>query len=897
MKNWLRMLSVALMAGALLGACSGDDGATGPAGPAGPAGPPGPVAGNTVNVANLTAEEWAALTIVGQVTKTTVASPTTVNFKLADAAGRPIIGIGKNTSTSGTVTTYSNIRFDLSKLVLGTAGSPDEWISYIVQDNAGAPTRPTTDQNGKLVDNGDGTYVYTFARDIPKVKDQVAAATVPSTSNKADLGDLTFDPNAQTRLIIQISGSNLGVSLENAANVVFDFIPATGATIAPADLKKDLVDIKACNACHEKLAFHGGGRVDVQYCTTCHTSQRAFGQPRVVSTNLAFPTVTETKTVNATTGITSYSYSPNTYVADGEVLGHFNVMVHKIHQGGTLRKSNYNYAGVPFERLNFSMLDNGQRMCTVCHDPALATKASQAFSDPSRRACGACHDGINWATGGGTTLGGDTGGHIGRGQADDSLCKACHQEATTRVDHRTVNLTKNNPAVTDGLANFTYEIRSATIDADNNLLIEFRILRAIAPSTTTTPVSFKAAAACVADPLEGFTGSPSFLLAYALPQDGITKPADYNNLGRAQAQPRSVSIANLLTTGTTVVSPCTGSTPPNPNAVNGDLTAGSNGYYIARIKGPGGSWAIPAGATMRSVSLQGYFTQVTPAEARHTISVVKSVTGDAVRRKVVDATKCANCHEWFEGHGGNRVIGKETGANAELVCVVCHVPGLATSGRRIPDTGTSGTPPAPIGMLNYAWTADDKFILREWGLMDSTNTFIATTNIALGLPVVTNNFKEMIHGIHAGRDRVVPFQNARDRTTVKVLLDFRRMDFPGVLSNCEGCHGTGSNFSPYNTVPTNALMSVFESRSDAYVATPTPALAGTSLNTANPQDTVQTPFGGACAACHDSSAAKAHMTQNGSRLNVNRNSVGVIAESCQVCHGPGSEWDAAKVHK
>ena len=39
------------------------------------------------------------------------------------------------------------------------------------------------------------------------------------------------------------------------------------------------------------------------------------------------------------------------------------------------------------------------------------------------------------------------------------------------------------------------------------------------------------------------------------------------------------------------------------------------------------------------------------------------------------------------------------------------------------------------------------------------------------------------------------------------------------------------------------------------------------------------------------------MQQNGARLNVNRNSVGVIAESCQVCHGPGAEWDAASVHK
>ena len=268
------------------------------------------------------------------------------------------------------------------------------------------------------------------------------------------------------------------MNLENPANVVYDFIPATGATIPPADLKKDLVDIKACNGCHQALAFHGGGRIDVQYCTTCHTSQRAFGQPRVVSTNLAFPQVTETKTVNATTGLTSYSYSPNTYVADGEVLGHFNVMIHKIHQGGTLVKSNYNYANVPFERLNFSMLDNGQRMCTVCHDPALATKASQAFSDPSRRACGACHDGINWATGAGTTLGGDTGGHVGRAQADDSLCFACHSEAATRVDHRTVNLTKNNPSVTDGLVNFTYLIDSATVDASNNLKIVFAIQQA-----------------------------------------------------------------------------------------------------------------------------------------------------------------------------------------------------------------------------------------------------------------------------------------------------------------------------------------------------------------------------------------------------------------------------------
>jgi len=803
-----------------------------------------------VSIADLTPEQWSSLTIVGQVTKVTIASPPVVEFKLANGNGYPIVGIGKNTSTSGGVTSYSNIRFELAKLTLGQAGSPDEWISYLVQDNAGAPTRPTTDQNGTLVDNGDGTYVYTFARDVTKVKDQVAAATVPPGSDKADLGDLTYDPSLQHRLIIQISGSNAGATLEAPVNVVYDFVPATGAPIPPADLKKDLVDIKACNGCHQALAFHGGGRVDVQYCTTCHTSQRAYGRTKVTSTNGDFPALTETKTVNATTGITSYSYSPTLYVGDGDVMGHFTTLIHKIHNGASLVKTNYNYANVAFNNKAFSMLDEGQRMCTVCHDPALATKAEYAYSQPSNKACGACHDGTNFRTG--LANGPNGTDHIGRAQADDSACVLCHSAAQTKVDHRTVNLTKHNQAVTDGLVSFTYLIDSATVDASNTAKIVFAIQQQTAPSTTKTFATL---------PLSSnFTGGPSFLLAYALPQDGIATPADYNNLGRSQAQPASVSLASLIAT----LKP-----------------ASKAGYYEATIAN-----AFPAGAKMRAVALQGYWTQVSPAAARHTISVVKTVTGDTARRQVVDATKCANCHEWFEGHGGNRVIGVETGANAELVCVTCHVPGLATSGRRIPDTGANS-------MTTYAWTAADKAILQEWGLMDSAGQFYKTTNIALDLPVVTNNFKEMIHGIHAGRERVVPFQDARDRNTVKVLLDFRRMDFPGVLGNCEGCHKANT----YSSVPSNALVSVFESRNDAYVATPSPAGAGASLATANAKDVVQTPFAGACAACHDNGPAKSHMTLNGAKLNVNREDVGTIGESCQVCHGPGADFDAAKVHQ
>ena len=183
-----------------------------------------------------------------------------------------------------------------------------------------------------------------------------------------------------------------------------------------------------------------------------------------------------------------------------------------------------------------------------------------------------------------------------------------------------------------------------------------------------------------------------------------------------------------------------------------------------------------------------------------------------------DAQKCAGCHEWFEGHGGNRVYETQ-------VCVACHVPGLATSGRGIPDT-----------LLNtWSFNIAETRILTDWKF-DKT-----LVNAALKFPVTTNNFKDMIHGIHAGRDRVTPFQDARDRSGSGViqLLDFRRMDFPGKLNNCETCHvtATGST-ATYNTIPTGSLVSTYESIDDAYAAaiaggTAAPADAKRSLATAS----------------------------------------------------------------
>ncbi len=888
------MLAIAL-AGCGGGGDSGDTAVTPP--PASGGGTPStgvsvkvtvpPPGGTPIDAAALTPAEFAALAPTGAVTSVSIASPPVVTFQVTDASNRGIKGLGfTSQNATAKLPGLSNMAFAMAKLV---PGSPSKWVSYMVTASptttAGeTPRSPTTDNIGTLVDNGDGTYKYTFYRDITKVKDMVASASLVAPNVAADLGDLTYDPAKLHRLAIQVGGNARGTGTNTAngansgvtavpmgapANIVFDWYPATAKVAAATDTdQREVVAISNCNECHGSLKLHGS-RVDTRYCVVCHTDQLKYGNTNVASTAGKFPALTETATVDPVTGITSYRYSPATNIADGEVSGNFTTLVHKIHMGKELVKQNYNFANVAFNNKGFSMLGGGQKMCTKCHDNTKAAQADNWKAKPSRLACGACHDGINWTTGAGTTLAdkaeglGKTSGHLAGKQLDDANCAICHTPALLVEYHQTDNVTKHNPTVKAGLKNISYEIKSAAVDAaTNKTTVVFRVLVDGAPAT------FKAPAAAMANPLDGFTGSPGFLLAYATDAtatDGIKAPADYTNSGNKQAQPTSVSIANLLDTTKTA---------------DGSLSApDASGYYTATLLGTG-TKKFPAGSTMRAVALQGYFTQVSPAVARHAISVVKEVTGDAVRRKVVDPEKCASCHEWFEGHGGNRVYQTQ-------VCVTCHVPGLATSGRQIPDST----------MNTWTFTAELQKIVDFWKF-DKTKV-----NAALALPVTTNNFKDMIHGIHAGRDRVNPFRDARDSTSrgEVTLLDFARMDFPGQLNNCETCHISGT----YSSVPLSALPSTYETIDAAYDAgiaggAATTVLAKNALSTtaANGTDHVTTPFAGACVSCHDSSAAKSHIKLQGGQVQANRNTVGAVAtESCVTCHGPGKSEDPAVVHR
>ncbi len=338
-------------------------------------------------------------------------------------------------ASSAKFASYPNLAFSLAKLVPGTPahGNPSKWVSYIVttvETNSAvpAPQRPGTDNTGTLVDNGDGSYKYTFYRDIPGIKAAVAAmaasaVAASANNNVADLGDLTYDASLTHRLTIQFSGNApgtgtntptgatsaiAGVPLKKPYDAIYDFIPATGAKVTATDFSRDIVANTNCEACHRKLggipglssaedaaAFHGGGRNNVQYCAVCHTDQRKYGRAEATATlNGAV------KTFTPATG--------NAYKVDGRAIGNLPNLIHKVHASKLLVHKNYDYADV---KLNEPTYPQDIRNCTSCHDGSTTVSRTTKTKDgnnwkkvPTALACGSCHDGINFATGTGVTL-------------------------------------------------------------------------------------------------------------------------------------------------------------------------------------------------------------------------------------------------------------------------------------------------------------------------------------------------------------------------------------------------------------------------------------------------------------------------------------------------------------
>ncbi len=831
-KQWKKIsviISFLAMIALALSGCSGSDGSAGPAGPTGPTGPTGPIGPAGQNVTNFTAQNvdfLSTTTYTGTITSVSIASPLVVEFRIVDGNGDGVEGLEKPVGTS---TSLNNLRFTVAKLVPGTNGSLDKWVSYEIGATFAANNHEKVAAN--LTPLGNGNYRYTFSRDIKAVS------------------DVTYEPTLTHRVGIRFSGAIPGTSIQMKNSIAFtkDFVPAGGTVRL-----HEVTTKAACLECHGTFEGRSGGHLayaDPKMCVLCHTDQWRKG-------------ATESTIIG--TVITPPAGTKNTDIVRGEALLNFIEMIHKAHMGTNLTLTGYahnNGNWLPNEMAYPQEVTN----CRKCHkESAAAPQGDNWKNNPSRLACGSCHDGINWTTGS---------GHVGGPATSDALCYVCHDPVSIdTLYHVTINATPNNPSVPAGATNFTYEISSLTVNASNQPVVKFRIMAVTPPATTATAVKFNVVSGT--NPLSGFTGAPSFLVAYAMPQDSITAPADFNNLGNGVlgAQPVSVSIAKLCDTSITA-SGTTGS--------QGSMTGpDADGYYTATLNGPattiresvyGATTAtavtatqtvqgivkgtaltsvgmlaspampanparFPAGAKLRTVALQGYFTQVSPALARHAVMVTKSVSGEA-RRSVVDSAKCAQCHEYFEGHGGNRNYNMDG-------CTLCHNPNLSSSGTIVNDPTT---------------------------------------------PEATQNLKDMIHSIHAAEMRTTAYRHTRSKSGANTVYDWSDVVYPNLLYRCEACHKPGT----YVAVPAGALPTTD--------VTPATALLGSTvfysrISLPNPTDIVISPYSAACVSCHDSSLAKGHMATNGGVINEVRTAFTAGTEQCAICHGAGRSEDAAAVH-
>jgi len=295
------------------------------------------------------------------------------------------------TNDGGTAITdleAGNVRFVISKLQASPLGNlTGNWQSYINQIETAGSVGPGVEdklqatyerEEANFVNNGDGTYQYTFATDISNLPGDVIAQA------ETEGLDLSYQPARTHRVSMQFDGA------PGKANPYYDWVPATGATSGIFTM--DIAATANCNNCHDPLAIHGGGRREIQYCVACHNAG-------------------------------------STDANSGNSVD-MKVMIHKIHRGASLPSvqagGEYAIWGFRDSKHDYSTLHYPQdiRNCVNCHagtgtgagrdDLVLTAQGDNWAEYASPAACGSCHDSAGAQ------------GHINNQEATD--CASCHSE-------------------------------------------------------------------------------------------------------------------------------------------------------------------------------------------------------------------------------------------------------------------------------------------------------------------------------------------------------------------------------------------------------------------------------------------------------------------------------------
>ena len=518
-----------------------------------------------------------------------------VDYKITDPNGLPLDPAG--ITTPGAV----SVSFLCAYIPKGQT----QFVSYATRPQTSPITNVTAiqagaDSGGTTKQVADGEFVYTF-------KTKAAGA------NSA-----AWDPTATHRVGIygsrNLTEFDLGTNYDSNT---MTWIPAGGA---PTNTR-DVIRTATCNKCHDALSFHGGSRRGIDLCIMCHTPQ----------------------TVDPDTGNTL----------------DMKVFVHKLHMGSQLPSV---IAGKPYQIIGFNqavsdwstvVLPSDPRRCVFCHEPTQVTGAAQAnnwLTNPSRVACGSCHDNVNFATGA---------NHVNLPQVSDNQCTQCHIpqgelefDASIKGAHTVPTESLTRPGI---VANI--------LKVDNGVAGK-------APTVTFTVKDFAGNGVTMAQ-LTGGSNRLALVLA------GPASDYGYTSFG-----------SDVTTSGYVSESPAATAKCANDGTCTYTFThlipAKATGTYAIGIESRRGITLL-AGTAQEQTSEYGAVNKV----------FYFAVDGSkvAARRQVVDIAKCNGCHSTLSLHGENR--------NQIEQCVLCHNPSENDSVVRVVATNPADKA-LPPQSINFA---------------------------------------------------------------------------------------------------------------------------------------------------------------------------------------------------
>lgn len=268
------------------------------------------------------------------------------------------------------------------------------------------------------VKNSDGTYTYTFTDPIPAVYDAPYNDTTSFGIADGELqGSALLDGTYTVGMFVYKNYEILGNRQRDVGVQTYDFLIGAATTIAVREVVKD----DNCNQCHVELQFHGGTRRNTNLCILCHTSgaedrndlEKEGGTPDVsIDFRVMIHKIHNAKHLPSVLGVSTNADGSRKYDATPKPLTYVGFSTAELSEIAFPVWPNMSH---PMPRdAGYSDLTDAQQdledemrrgvtQCSKCHgDPdgdgplTAPAQGDLIFSQPSRNACGSCHDDIDW---------------------------------------------------------------------------------------------------------------------------------------------------------------------------------------------------------------------------------------------------------------------------------------------------------------------------------------------------------------------------------------------------------------------------------------------------------------------------------------------------------------------